>query len=91
MSDPYRLRTKIRSYLPWFLIDLGVCCKGDNCEKAGGFHIWYNKDGLQSACYHCKVIREGQLWDCSRSGTVDANAGPPSVLAEFLVNHKLPS
>lgn len=62
MKRPYRLRTRIRQHLPWFLIDLGLCSKGKDCEAAGGEHDWYNQDGRHSACYHCNVIREGSLW-----------------------------
>ena len=58
----YRWRTKIRSYLPWFLIDLGIACKGKDCESAGGQHEWYNQDEQHSACYHCNVVKPGQLW-----------------------------
>ena len=34
----------------------------DDCETLGGTHRWHNLDDKQSACYHCKVIRSGQLW-----------------------------
>ena len=61
-SRPYRLRTSIRGYLPWFLINLGFATKGEDCEKAGGEHEWYNKDDKHSACYHCQAISLGQLW-----------------------------
>ena len=72
MSKPYRLRTRIRRHLPWFLINVGVCAKGNDCEKAGGIHDWYNMDGVLSACYHCKVVREGRLWQSSgSSGKMD--------------------
>lgn len=63
MSEPYRLRTSIRKNLPWFLVNLGICPKGFDCEKAGGAHEWYNKDGVYSACYHCQIVREGRLWE----------------------------
>ncbi len=77
MSDPYRLRTRIRRHLPWFLINLGVCRKGNDCEKAGGLHEWHNKDGRHSACYHCNVIREGRLWERSRTGAAVTIIDPP--------------
>jgi hypothetical protein len=60
--SPYRWRTSLRRYLPWFLIDLGVAAKGEDCETAGGSHGWYNIDGKRSACYHCRVVRTGRLW-----------------------------
>ena len=63
MRQPYRWRTKIRRNLPWFLINLGIADKGRDCEAAGGHHQWYNQDGQYSACYHCKVVREGRLWE----------------------------
>jgi hypothetical protein len=59
---PYRLRTWIRTRLPWFLIDLGVAAKGRDCEAAGGEHQWYNHDNVSSACYHCRVTRAGRHW-----------------------------
>ena len=49
--------------MPWFLIDLGVADKGQDCEAAGGWHEWYNLDGENSGCYHCKVVRPGRLWE----------------------------
>lgn len=60
--SPYRWRTSLRRYLPWFLIDLGVAAKGEDCEAAGGSHGWYNIDGKRSGCYHCRVVRSGRLW-----------------------------
>jgi len=36
--------------------------KGKDCEAAGSQPRWYNLDGESSGCYHCKVIRPGQLW-----------------------------
>lgn len=60
--SPYRWRTAIRQRLPWFLIDLGIACKGKDCEAAGGSHAWYNIDDERSGCYHCNVIRAGRLW-----------------------------
>lgn len=62
IPSPYRWRTEVRKHLPWFLINLGVADKGQDCEAAGGNHSWYNMDGKHSACYHCKVVRAGQLW-----------------------------
>jgi len=34
----------------------------DDCQKHGLKHYWHNKDNKNSACYHCKVIKKGQLW-----------------------------
>jgi hypothetical protein len=53
---PYRWRTRLRRHLPWWLINLGVADKGEDCEAVGGQHHWYNIDGSSSGCYHCKVI-----------------------------------
>ncbi len=61
-GHPYRWRTWIRQYLPWFLIDLGLADKGDDCESVGAAHSWYNIDNETSGCYHCNVTRHGQLW-----------------------------
>ena len=59
---PYAWRTRLRGRLPWFLINLGIADKGEDCEKVGADHVWYNIDGETSGCYHCKVRRPGQLW-----------------------------
>ena len=48
--------------LPWFLINLGVGAKGQDCETVGADHGWYNRDGSTSGCFHCEVVRAGQLW-----------------------------
>ncbi len=61
--SPYRWRTAIRQRLPWALIDWGIADKGADCEAAGGSHSWYNMGGACSACYHCKVVRDGKLWE----------------------------
>lgn len=61
-SSPFRWRTRIRRHLPWFLIDLGLAAKGDDCEAHGGHHEWYNAGDSVSACYHCKIEKPGQLW-----------------------------
>ena len=34
----------------------------DDCEAVGETHKWYNLDNVRSACYHCKIVRDGQLW-----------------------------
>lgn len=57
-KGPYRLRTLIRIFLPYFLIDLGLASKGEDCEKAKGHHEWYNIDDEHIGCYHCEVTRE---------------------------------
>ncbi len=58
----YRKRSWFRSFLPWFIIDLGIADKGQNCELKGGNHEWYNSDNKNSGCYHCRVVKSGQLW-----------------------------
>lgn len=78
MSEPFRLRTKIRRHLPWFLIDRGLCAKGKDCEESGGSHEWYNQDDDNSACYHCSAVRPGQLWDSSEASSDGPGAGPAS-------------
>jgi len=60
--EPYRIRSRIRKHLPWFLINLGICAKGKDCESRNGPHDWYNHDGKISHCYHCKIEKEGCLW-----------------------------
>jgi hypothetical protein len=61
-GQPYAWRTRLRKRLPWFLINLGIVKKGKDCEAVGGRHHWYNIDHEDSGCYHCEVIRAGQLW-----------------------------
>ena len=56
-GHPYRWRTWIRSKLPWFLINVGIAAKAEDCERVGAEHWWYNRDNESSACYHCEVIR----------------------------------
>ena len=59
-DHPYSWRTNLRCALPrplcWWVT------KGGDCEAAGANHVWYKQDDVYSACYHCRVIREGQLW-----------------------------
>ena len=62
IKHPYELRLGIRKFLPWFLINLGVADKGNDCESVNAEHYWYNKGDNLSGCYYCKVIREGELW-----------------------------
>jgi hypothetical protein len=38
----------------------------DDCEAIGETHRWHNLDDNRSACYHCKVIRDGQLWTANK-------------------------
>jgi hypothetical protein len=61
-DNPYRWRTWLRGHLPWTIINLGIVDKGDDCEQRGGEHHWYNEGEGQSGCYHCKVVRPGELW-----------------------------
>ncbi len=63
----YILSAKIRRNLPNFLYDFLVCdlglfSKGKDCLSVGGRHLWYNEDGVNSACYYCEVVEHGQLW-----------------------------
>jgi hypothetical protein len=61
-GHPYAFRTWIRQYLPWFLINLGIANKKEDCTKIGGKHFWYCQDENTSACYHCEVVKPGKLW-----------------------------
>ena len=61
-GGPFRVRTFLRSNLPWCIIDTGVVDKGEDCEAADGQHEWYNVDDKMSACYHCSVQKDGHLW-----------------------------
>lgn len=62
-NHPYRWRTWIRTHLPWFLIDLGIARKAPDCEAIEGWHHWYNINDKSSGCYHCDVVRLGQIWN----------------------------
>jgi hypothetical protein len=42
---PFEWRTKLRTRLPWWAINLGIAAKGDDCERVGAAHQWYNIDG----------------------------------------------
>jgi len=64
---PYVWRTRLRQRLPWFLINLGIADKGQDCEAVGAQHHWYNQDGENSACYHCRVERPGRLWTTNKA------------------------
>jgi hypothetical protein len=68
-GHPYEWRTRLREHLPWFLINLGVAQKGDDCEAVGARHHWYNIDSQRSGCYHCRVTREGRLWGDANNTT----------------------
>ena len=48
-------------------LDLHYPRVSDDCEAIGESHRWHNLDGNRSACYHCKVIREGQQWTAKRN------------------------
>jgi hypothetical protein len=50
----------MRIALPWLFTRL--IPKGTDCEAAGGQHQWYNQDGKNSACYHCRTVLPGHLW-----------------------------
>jgi GNAT superfamily N-acetyltransferase len=69
-AHPYAWRTQLRKRLPWFLIDLGMASKGADCESVGAAHHWYNIDHESSGCYHCEVVRPGQLWKHGRDGVL---------------------
>jgi hypothetical protein len=65
-GHPYAWRTWSRARLPWFLINLGLAGKGPDCEAKGARHRWYNNGAEEddtSACYHCRVVRPGRLWE----------------------------
>jgi hypothetical protein len=36
--------------------------KPADCEAEGREHRWYNKGHGYSACYHCSVVKPGDLW-----------------------------
>jgi len=57
-GHPYCLRTFFRSHLPWFFYKLGMFDKGQDCQKVGGQHFWYNVDEKIIGRYHCKIVRE---------------------------------
>lgn len=60
---PFAIRHWLRGHMPMWVINLGIFGKGDDCEKRGGQHSWYNKGEGWSGCYYCRVVREGRLWE----------------------------
>ena len=34
----------------------------EDCTAVGQQHQWFNLDHVSSGCYHCRVVRQGQLW-----------------------------
>jgi hypothetical protein len=48
----FRWRTRIRSNLPWFLVDRDVAAKG---QTDCGNHEWYHAEADTERCYHCTV------------------------------------
>jgi hypothetical protein len=69
LTQPFRRRTRMRERLPFFALWLAP--KGEDCVANGGRHQWYNQDGNHSACYHCRVVKEGQLWNNCGAGADD--------------------
>jgi len=59
-KGPYRWRTSARELAPWFMN--AWFPRGKDCEAVGSYHDWYNIDNETSGCYHCRIIRDGQLW-----------------------------
>ncbi|MEM6263400.1 MAG: hypothetical protein AAGI38_12885 [Bacteroidota bacterium] len=59
---PYMWRLLIRERLPWWMINLGIADKGEDCEKVNAEHVWYNGGDGISECYLCKVTKKGELW-----------------------------
>jgi hypothetical protein len=70
-SNPYDWRRRIRTHLPFFLINLGVAGKGKDCEEVGARHLWYNYDNENSGCYYCRVREPGQLWEKAADADTD--------------------
>lgn len=56
-GHPYRWRCWIRSYLPWWMIDLGLAAKAADCEREGGWHRWYAVSDEIDGCFHCEEER----------------------------------
>lgn len=52
MRPKYRLRHRVRTHLPWVLINLGIAAKG---KQDCGDHSWYNSDGRVERCNYCEV------------------------------------
>ena len=60
-GHPFAWRVWLRALLPAALARLVP--KGRDCAARGAWHRWYNQDDIHSACYHCRVVREGRLWE----------------------------
>ena len=69
-KSKYLWRTKVRKYLPWILINLGIAKKGKNCGE--NKHDWYNINNKSSGCYHCEVVKNGKLYEPSRPSQTSA-------------------
>ena len=54
-NKAFRWRTRVRKFLPWFLINRGFAKKGKDCEASGSGHEWYRIDEEVLGCYHCEV------------------------------------
>ena len=54
MAGRYRMRTRLRTYLPGWLLNLGFL---DKPAKDCGEHDWYNASDGEAHCYHCAVGR----------------------------------
>jgi len=70
----YRWRTRVRSRLPWFLLDRGVAAKG---RRDCGEHDWYNANGGVERCYHCALGE--RPYDPAHFLPPVANSPPPRI------------
>lgn len=61
-NHPYGYRRWWRTRLPWFLINMGIAQKGENCELVNANHHWYNIDDESSGCYYCNIKVQGKKW-----------------------------
>ena len=54
MNGKFRLRTRVRSKLPYFLLRVRIAAKPN---KDCGRHEWYKHAEDDYRCYHCEVGR----------------------------------
>lgn len=86
---PYAWRTRLRRKLPFVLLSLGIADKKADCVGMGAEHDWHNKDDVSSGCYHCKVVRQGRLWEqqaqCRqpRNVALDGRQAGPGLAAHY--------
>mgnify|MGYP007055220293 CR=1 FL=1 len=66
-GNPYYVDGNPNNFRTWLRISMprpvsSLIEKGNDCEKLGSSHLWYNIDNENSGCYLCTTEKAGQLW-----------------------------